>query len=197
MGNATSSSSISDDLRELSQLTADAAEWLPPLLESAAALMLESLRSGGKILACGNGGSASDSQHFSGEIVGRFLKDRPALPAIALSANTVVLTAIGNDYSYDYVFARQVEALGRPGDVLIGWTTSGQSGNILKAIEAAKARGMKTVAFAGERTNPVLETCDVVVHVPSTLTPRIQEIHAAAMHGLCKLIEEGMFPSQK
>ena len=193
---ASTSASIANDLMELGRLAAESAEWMPPVLERAAALVLESFRAGGKVLACGNGGSASDAQHFTGEIVGRFMKERPGLPAITLTVDSAVLTSVGNDYGFDHIFARQVEALGRPGDVLAAWSTSGKSPNILKAIETAKTRGMKVLVFAGSNTNPVLETCDVVLHVPSTCTPRIQEIHAAAMHGLCKLIEEGMFPSE-
>jgi D-sedoheptulose 7-phosphate isomerase len=187
---------IANDLIELSRLAAEAAEWLPPVLEKAAALILESFRSGGKVLACGNGGSASDAQHFTGEIVGRFMKERPGLPAITLTVDSAVLTSVGNDYGFDHIFARQVEALGRPGDVLAAWSTSGKSPNVVKAIEVAQARGMKTIVFAGANTNPVLDGCDVVLHVPSTCTPRIQEIHATAMHGLCKLVEEGMFPAE-
>lgn len=148
------------------------------------------LASGNKILFCGNGGSAADSQHIAAELVGRFVKERRSLAAIALTTDTSILTAVGNDYGYDDIFSRQVEGLGRSGDILIGISTSGNSGNVVKAIEAARHVGMHTFAFTGEGGGKLGALCDLTFAVPSKVTARIQEMHILAGHILCELVEE-------
>ena len=152
------------------------------------------LRGGHKLLFAGNGGSAADAQHWAGELVSRFYYDRPGLPAIALTTDTSILTAIGNDYGYDYVFARQVEALGQEGDVLVAISTSGNSANILGAIKAARDKHMTVIGFTGQGGGQMAGLCDVCFRVPSGETPRIQEGHEALGHLLCALIEAEMFP---
>lgn len=148
------------------------------------------LNEGNKILFCGNGGSAADAQHLAAELVGRFVKERESLPAIALTTDTSILTAIANDYSYDDVFSRQVAGLGQAGDVLIGISTSGNSKNVVKAIELAKQKGLKTVAFTGEGGGILGALCDAVIAVPSKNTARIQEMHILVGHIVCELVEE-------
>ena len=148
-----------------------------------------------KLLFCGNGGSACDAMHIAGEFVGRFVHDRRALPAIALSADTGIITAIANDYAYDYIFARQVEALGNAGDVLITMSTSGRSPNVLRALAVAKEKGIVTVLFSGEKLkngSPV--DADFIFIVPSLITAHVQEAHMVAMHALASLIEAELFP---
>lgn len=162
--------------------------------ERAAALACGSLRAGGKLLFCGNGGSAADAQHLAGELVSRFLYDRPGLPAVALTTDTSVLTAIGNDYGYERLFARQVEALARPGDVLFALSTSGRSPNILAALEAARGLGVVRVGLTRADGGAMGPLCDVLLRVPSTSTPRIQEGHEVLGHAICAMIEAGMFP---
>jgi D-sedoheptulose 7-phosphate isomerase len=154
---------------------------------------LTALRSGRKILFCGNGGSAADAQHWAGELVSRFYFDRPGLPGIALTTDSSILTAIGNDYGFDYVFARQVEALGQAGDVLVAISTSGRSPNIVRAIEAARVREMRTIGFSGGSGGTMAGLCETCFLVPSEETPRIQEGHEFIGHLLCGLIEQGMF----
>ena len=151
--------------------------------------MVAALRSGGKILVCGNGGSAADSQHFAAELVGRFERERRALASIALTTDTSILTAIGNDYAYDRVFARQVEAIGRAGDILLGISTSGGSRNVLEAFGAAKAGGLTTVALTGRDGGAVGAAADIHINVPSPSTARVQEVHRTLMHAMCELIE--------
>ncbi|ODV26722.1 MAG: phosphoheptose isomerase [Rhodanobacter sp. SCN 68-63] len=167
---------------------------LHALIERVAGLSVQALRSGRKILFAGNGGSAADAQHWAGELVSRFYYDRPGLPGIALTTDTSILTAIGNDYGYDYVFARQVEALGQAGDVLYAISTSGNSRNIVRAVEAAKQKQMTVVGFTGQSGGQMAEACDFCFKVPSNETPRIQEGHEALGHMLCALIEAEMFP---
>ncbi|MDT8445873.1 MAG: D-sedoheptulose 7-phosphate isomerase [bacterium] len=162
-------------------------------LASVVEACLNSLRNGGKILIAGNGGSAADAQHIAGELVSRFYFDRPALPAIALTTDTSILTAIGNDYGYERVFERQVEALGREGDIFIGLSTSGSSKNVIRAAEAAKLRGIFCIGFAGEKRGALNEICDLTLNAPSTVTPRIQEVHITLGHILCAAIESEMF----
>jgi D-sedoheptulose 7-phosphate isomerase len=149
-----------------------------------------SLRGGGKILFCGNGGSAADSQHLAAELTGRFIKDRKPLAALALSTDTSALTCIGNDYSFDEVFARQVQGLGRGGDVLVGISTSGNSRNVIRAVEEARVAGMQVVGLLGRDGGKLLELCDVSIVVPSKVTARIQEAHILIGHTLCGLIEQ-------
>lgn len=159
----------------------------------ALAMCVHALRSGGKLLFAGNGGSAADAQHWAGELVSRFYFDRPGLPAIALTTDTSILTAIGNDYGYDYVFARQMEALAKEGDVFCAISTSGNSKNILRAIEAAKARGVRVIGFTGQGGGSMVDACDLCFRVPSNETPRIQEGHEFLGHLLCALIEQDIF----
>jgi D-sedoheptulose 7-phosphate isomerase len=154
-----------------------------------AELLIGCLRGGGKVLLCGNGGSAADAQHLAGELVGRFRRERRALPAIALSVNTSVLTAIGNDYGFDRVFSRQVEALASRGDVLIGISTSGNSANVLAAFDAAHAVGCRTVAFTGGDGGKMKRAADLALVVPSSKTWRIQESHITVGHIVCDLVE--------
>jgi D-sedoheptulose 7-phosphate isomerase len=150
---------------------------------------VKALKSGGKLMFAGNGGSAAEAQHFSAEMVGRFLKERKPLASVALSTDTSALTAIGNDYGYDQVFSRQVEALGRSGDVLIVLSTSGRSKNILAAMRAAAALGVATIAFTGREPREMGALADVVLNVPSSDTPQIQEGHLILGHLLCGLVE--------
>lgn len=163
-----------------------------PVLERIASRMSRAVREGRKILWCGNGGSAADSQHLAAELVGRFLVERRALPSIALNANSSILTAIGNDYGYDNVFRRQVEALAVAGDVVVGISTSGKSRNVCRALEAARAVGAYTVAFTGEDGATLATLADETLRVPSALTPRIQEGHILCGHMLCDAIEQSL-----
>ena len=163
------------------------------VVDGAALAMARSLAAGGKVLVCGNGGSAADAQHMTGELLGRFLMERPSLPAVALTVDTSTLTAIGNDYGYEDIFSRQVQGLGRKGDVLVAISTSGNSGNVLKAIEAAREAGLAVVGFTGKGGGRMAELCDHLVNVPSSHTPHIQEIHEAVMHLLCQLIDHYLF----
>ncbi len=145
---------------------------------------------GGKLLAFGNGGSAADAQHLAAELVGRYLRDRRALPAVALTTDTSILTAVGNDLGYEQVFARQVEALGRAGDVAVGISTSGRSANVLRAIEAARAAGLTTIAITGGDGGPIGRAADIHVNVPERSTPLVQQVHRTILHVMCELIEE-------
>lgn len=160
----------------------------------AVGLCVEAFKRGNKLLFAGNGGSAADAQHWAGELVSRFYYDRPGLAAVALTTDTSILTAIGNDYGYDYVFARQVEALGREGDVLCVISTSGNSANVLRAAEAARARNIHVLGFTGQGGGKLAEICDLCFRVSSFETPRIQEGHEALGHLLCCLVEAEMFP---
>lgn len=163
-------------------------------VEAAAQACLTSLRAGGKVLLAGNGGSAADAQHIAGELVSRFNFDRPGLAAVALTTDTSVLTAIGNDYGYERLFERQVQALGRAGDVLIAYSTSGRSPNILRALQAARVGGLVTIGFTGNRSGGGMAgLCDHLLAVPSPDTPKIQEGHLVLGHLLCRLIEDAMF----
>jgi len=181
-------------LLELSRLAQETATTMAEPIERAAALVAGCLRGGGKVLTCGNGGSAADAQHMAGELIGRFLRDRPAMPAVTLSADTSVLTSLANDYGFETIFARQVEGLGAPGDVLVGFSTSGRSPNVLRAIEAAHKKGLKTIALVGPDTNAALDPCDVVIRVAGHRTPIIQEIHTAILHAICERVENALYP---
>jgi D-sedoheptulose 7-phosphate isomerase len=167
----------------------DALPLLSDAVGAATALLARCLRSGGKILLCGNGGSASDSQHIAAELVGRFVSDRVPLAAIALSTDTSILTAVANDYGYDRVFARQVAALGRAGDCLIGLSTSGNSPNVIEAVRVARETGMTTVLLSGRDGGQLRGVCDVELIVPSDVTARIQEAHIFIGHVLCASLE--------
>jgi len=156
----------------------------------AALAVRDALRAGGKLLVFGNGGSASDAQHLSAELVGRFQKERAAMPAIALTVDTSILTAIANDYSFKQVFARQIEALGQPGDVAMGISTSGESPNVLAGLKTARARGLKTIALTGRDGGAVGQAADMHVNVPDQNTARVQEVHRTLIHVMCEVIED-------
>ena len=157
------------------------------------AVCVQALRRGNKILFAGNGGSAADAQHWAGELVSRFNYDRPGLPGIALTTDTSILTAIGNDYGYEYLFARQVQALGVKGDVLFAISTSGNSKNILRGIEAAHAAALEVIGFTGESGGAMAEQCTICLRMPSRETPKIQEGHEILGHLICGMIEREMF----
>lgn len=159
-------------------------------IEQAACEMTRALRAGGKVLIFGNGGSASDSQHIAAELVGRFKRERRPLAAVALTANTSILSAIANDYGYESVFSRQLEALGKKGDVALGISTSGRSKNVIMAIRKAGSIGMKTIGLTGSGGGKLRRECDICITVPSADTARIQESHAMVGHILCELIED-------
>ena len=187
---------IAEQLREtadnLRAMSVDAA--LHDAITRVATACIEALRQGNKILFAGNGGSAADAQHLAAELISRFHYDRPGLPAFSLSTDTSVLTAIGNDYGYEHLFARQIEAVGNAGDVFFGISTSGRSPNILKALQTASTKGLLTVGLTGHRGGQMPELCDHCLRVPSDSTPRIQEGHIAMGHSICQLIESQLFP---
>ncbi len=169
-----------------------AAEALTRPVCDAAQILLNCITSGGKVLACGNGGSAGDAQHFAAELVGRFERERPGLPAISLATDTSILTAVGNDYGYQQVFSKQVQALGQPGDVLLAISTSGNSGNVIAAIEAAHEKDMAVIARTGKgggRIGAMLSDRDMHICVPHDRTARIQEVHLLVIHCLCDAID--------
>jgi len=163
------------------------------MLSNVGMLMVDALQKGHKFFFMGNGGSAADAQHLTAEFTGRYLRERTPLPAIALTVNTSSLTAIGNDYSFDMVFARQLQALGAEGDVAFGLSTSGNSGNVLRAMEAAKAKRMITVGLTGESGGLLRECVDYCICAPSRETPRIQEAHILIGHLLCEIVEDELF----
>lgn len=166
-------------------------------MEAVARCLVGAYRGGHKLLLAGNGGSAGDAQHMAGELVNRFRFDRPALPAVALSTDTSVLTAIGNDSGFDRVFARQVEALGVAGDVFIGISTSGNSSNILKALRACRKRRLITIGLTGKSCGKMKPLCDYCIPIPSADTPRVQEAHILVVHILCDLVEDALFGKRK
>lgn len=187
---------IAGQLRETAEnlraMSEDAA--LHAKLAQVAQACIAALRRGNKILFAGNGGSAADAQHLAGELVSRFNYDRPGLPAFALTTDTSVLTAIGNDYGYEHLFARQIEAVGQAGDVFIGISTSGRSPNVLNALRCAREKGLVSVGFTGRGGGDMPALCDHCLRVPAAATPRIQEGHISLGHTLCWLIEQAMFP---
>jgi len=183
---------VAHALAEAARLHGAAVSAAGPAAEAAGA-MIAALRSGGRVLACGNGGSAADAQHFAAELVGRFERERAALGAIALTTDTSIVTAVANDYDFSRVFARQVEALGRPGDVLLGISTSGGSANVIAAFAAAKAGGMTTVALTGRDGGAVGAAADIHVNVPAASTARVQEVHRTLLHAVCALIERELY----
>ncbi|VAX11561.1 Phosphoheptose isomerase [hydrothermal vent metagenome] len=179
------------------QTKQDARDQLTDNIANAIELAADCLRSGHKILSCGNGGSAADAQHFSAELVCRFERERPGLAAIALTTDSSALTAISNDYSYHEVFARQIEALGQSGDVLLAISTSGNSANVIRAIEMAQAKNMNVIALTGRdggKIAALLADKDVEIRVASDITARIQEVHLLTIHCLCHQIDECLFP---
>jgi D-sedoheptulose 7-phosphate isomerase len=162
-------------------------------IAEAAQMFVETFQSGGKVLFCGNGGSAADAQHIAAELSGRFYADRPPLYAEALHVNSSFVTAVANDYGYDAVFSRMVEAAGRPGDLLVAISTSGNSGNILAAITMATSKGMKTIGLTGKTGGEMAQRCHLLLNVPSSDTPRIQEAHILLGHIICEIVESQMF----
>jgi len=184
---------VSRALAESSRLHEDMRAVAAAPAAEAATAMVAALRGGGKILVCGNGGSAADAQHVAAELVGRFERERRAIAAVALTTDTSTLTAIANDYGYTRVFARQIEALGRAGDVLLAISTSGRSASVLEALAAAKAGGITTVALTGRDGGPAGAAADVHVNVPSPSTARVQEVHRTLLHAMCELIERELY----
>jgi len=167
-------------------------DQLLPVIESAAQAIIGAVRTGNKVLFFGNGGSASDAQHLAAEFVGRYEKERRALPSIALTTDTSILTAVANDYSFDTIFARQIEALGVRGDVAFGISTSGNSKNVNQAILAAKAKGLKTVGLTGRSGGELAKIADITIVIPVERTAHIQECHIAIGHVLCRLVDEAV-----
>lgn len=169
-------------------------EQCSPVIDEIAGLLVECFRTGSKVMLCGNGGSAADLQHMATEFVKGFRMDRAALPAIALTVDTSILTAIGNNSSYEITFSRQVEALAKPGDILAAISTSGASANVLKALEVARQRGLRTVGFTGEKGRLTMAPkCDFCLVVPSADTPRVQEAHEFVWHVICGMVERALF----
>ena len=189
-------SRIQQHFDESQQVRLLAAEQLSPLIATAADLMVQALLAENKILSCGNGGSSCDAQHFASEMLNRFEIERPSLPAIALTADMATLTAIANDYDYQDVFAKQVKALGQPGDILLAISTSGHSVNVIKAVEMAQLQDMKVIALNGKEGGSLSKTLtgeDLDLRVPSQRTARIQEIHLLVIHCLCDIIDQQLF----
>jgi len=159
-------------------------------IERATTIVVNAIKNGNKVIFCGNGGSAADSQHLAAELIGKFYFNRQSLPAVSLTVNTSIITAIGNDFGFDKVFARQLEGIGKTGDVLIGLSTSGNSKNVVEAFKIAKKIGIKTVAFTGENGGILKDFADILINVPSNDTPRIQESHILIGHIVCELVEK-------
>lgn len=159
--------------------------------------ILDCLKNNGKVFFCGNGGSAADAQHLAAELLGKFYIDREPLPAIALTTNTSVLTAVGNDYNYDEIFIRQLKGLGKPGDVLVGISTSGNSKNVVKAMEYANKSKIRTIALTGRSGGKMKEYADILINVPSDSTPRIQEAHILVGHIICEIVEKSLFSKDR
>lgn len=190
---------IQSHFAESIETKVQSAEVLPAVIEKAGEVLTQSLLKGQKILTCGNGGSAGDAQHFSAELLGRFERERPELPAIALTTDSSTLTAIANDYAYSEIFAKQVRGLGLPGDVLLAISTSGNSENVLRAIQVAHERGMFVVALTGKdggKMAAALQEGDVEIRVPAARTARIQECHLLIIHCLCDIIDHTLFGQQ-
>ena len=191
---------ISQQFTDSAQTKLNATELLAAPIAEAAEAMTACLLSEGKILSCGNGGSAGDAQHFSSELLNRFERERPSLPAIALTTDSSTITSIANDYSYNEVFSKQIRALGQPGDVLLAISTSGNSANVIQAIQAAHDREMLVVALTGRDGGGMASLLlpeDVEIRVPSKVTARIQEVHLLAIHCLCDLIDRQLFGSEE
>jgi D-sedoheptulose 7-phosphate isomerase len=181
---------IDEIFADHSAVAARAARELPAMLERIVQAVHQCLRSGGKILACGNGGSASDAQHLVAELVGRYREERRALPALTLTADAATLTALGNDYGFERVFARQVEALARAGDLLMAISTSGNSPNVLQAVKAARGLGCTVVALTGTHGGQLAAETDLLIKAPSSTVARIQEVHALCIHVICERLDE-------
>jgi len=179
-------------LNDSAQLKQQVAQVLGPQIQQAINMIVAALRQGGKVALCGNGGSAADAQHIAGELVGRFKRERQGLAAIAFTTDTSILTAVGNDYGFDNIFARQVEALLGAGDVLIAISTSGNAPNVIKAAQTAADQGVKTIGLTGADGGQLAGEVDLCLQVPSTETPRIQEVHITIGHIICELVEEAL-----
>lgn len=183
---------IRESLLESAALLRKVADELPDEVAEVAEVIVRVLRGGQKVAFCGNGGSAGDAQHLAGELVGRFRKERKAYAALALTTDTSTLTAIGNDYGFEEVFARQVEGLLRPGDALVAISTSGNAANCVRAVEVARERGVTTIGLTGKSGGRVAELCDLCLRIPHTVTAHIQEAHIAVGHVLCGLVEQAL-----
>ena len=184
----TAFENIADNFMKLKQKSS--------VVEQIAKIWIEALGNGNKVIFCGNGGSAADSQHLAAELMGRYKFDRAPMPAMSLTVDTSALTAIGNDYGYDKVFSRQLKGIGNKGDVLVGISTSGNSKNILDAFAVAKEKGIRTVAFTGEGGGEMLKSADICLNVPSLTTNNIQEMHIACGHLICGIVEAHFFANQ-
>ncbi len=187
---------IKNNFTESIQTKIAAADVLPEKIAKAGELMVKTMLNGGKILTCGNGGSAGDSQHFSSEMLNRYERDRPPLPAIALTTDTPTITSIGNDYDFSQIFSKQVKALGQPGDILLAFSTSGNSKNVIEAMRAALAKDMLIITCTGKDGGEMaglISENDVEIRVPSNSTARIQEVHLLVIHSLCDLIDNQLF----
>jgi len=182
-------------LRETAALHAELPEAQVTSIARAAERMIDALKRGRKIIWFGNGGSATQSQHMAGEFVGRFQRERRSLPSISLTENMASVTAIGNDYAFDQLFSRQLEGLGQAGDVAVGLSTSGNSPNVVKALQAAKSIGIGTIGLTGQSGGQMRSLCDLCICVPSTVTARVQEVHLTIGHLLCGLVEDALLPS--
>ena len=180
-------------LEESAEVKRQTIETAVDSIEAAAQMLIDCYRAGGKVLLCGNGGSAADAQHLAAELISRLKLERAAIPALALTTNTSLLTAIGNDYKYDLVFVRQVEAFGRAGDVLIAISTSGESENVIKAVEFSRVQGIKSIALTGAKGGRLAEKVDIAIKIPSDNVQRIQECHITVGHILCELIESALY----
>jgi D-sedoheptulose 7-phosphate isomerase len=188
-GEAAVVRAIFDETIAVHQRTRDT--LLPKVIEAAGAIRA-ALDAGGKLLTFGNGGSAADAQHMAAELVGRFMRERKAVPALALTTDTSILTSIANDDTYDRVFVRQIEALGAPGDVALGISTSGGSANVLAALATAHRRGLRTIALTGRDGGAIGKAAAIHVNVPEMSTPRVQEVHRTVIHAICELIERSL-----
>ncbi|MDD2271934.1 MAG: D-sedoheptulose 7-phosphate isomerase [Desulfuromonadaceae bacterium] len=186
-------SEITSQLAVHREVIARVEHELTPLIVEMVELMVDTFQRGGKVLVMGNGGSAADAQHFVAEIVGRFKMERRGLPALALSTDTSILTAIGNDYGFDRVFSRQVEAQASPGDLVVGISTSGNSPNVLLALQLARETGCRTVGLLGKDGGSIKDVCDLALIVPTNDTPRVQEAHITIIHIVCDLLEKTLF----
>ncbi len=181
---------VIEELKDHQQLINKVIETLSPAIEQGCAMMISVIQNGGKVLIAGNGGSAADAQHIAAELSGRFVRDRKALPGIALTTDTSALTSIANDFGYEFVFSRQIEALAKEGDLFIGISTSGNSQGILNAFEAAKNINCHTLGLSGRDGGKMNELCDLNLIVPSNITARIQEMHILIGHILCKAVDD-------
>lgn len=188
---------IKDILLESIQVKEELLRNYVSQIKDIADLMIESLKKGGKVILCGNGGSAADSQHIAAEFIGRFRKDRSALAAISLTTNTSILTSLANDYGYDVVFAKQVEALGQKNDIVVGISTSGKAKNVALALKQAKKQNLKTVALTGGDGGDIAKLAEVSFIVPSSVTARIQEAHITVGHIICELVEQTLCQEQR